>query len=82
MKTLIYLPSRKVFATICNGKVEVNNSIIRDVLEGEGIAIPGPLLKQFDNKELIFPSDALFSKAFEEVFVPFELDDASYKWVF
>ncbi len=59
-----------------------HSRFLEKVLTAEGILIPPPLRKEFEDKEVIFVDDPLFEKAFKEVYLPFCLSTrgSTYEW--
>ena len=63
-----------------DGKVRVNDRFLKAELEEDGILIPPSHTEEFGGKQVIFPDDSLFQKAFTEIYYPLVIADPAYIW--
>ncbi len=62
------------------GKVEFHDRFLEAEMKETGILIPPAMFKSYGNKEVIFLGDALFEKAFVEVYYPLCIANTVYQW--
>lgn len=62
------------------GKAQFNDRFLEAEMKESGILIPPALSDQFDGKEVIFPDDPLFEKAFVQVYYPLCISNQTYEW--
>ena len=63
-----------------DGKTQIHDRFLKAELEDAGILIPPSQTEEFGGKQVIFPDDPLFQKAFIEVYAPLCIADPSYEW--
>lgn len=62
------------------GKVEFHDRFLEAEMRETGILIPPIMSQGFSGKEVIFLGDALFEKAFVEVYYPLCIANNVYQW--
>ena len=62
------------------GKPAFNDRFLKAEMEEQGILIPPSMRTQFNNQEVVYLDDPLFSKAFVEVYFPLCIADPAYEW--
>ncbi|MDN3507446.1 MAG: hypothetical protein P0S94_00830 [Simkaniaceae bacterium] len=70
-----------IVAEFIEGECIIHDRFLKAALEKEGIDIPKSLRSEFDDKERIFITDALFEKAFRDVFYQLKISKADYDLV-
>ena len=70
-----------VVAEFRDGECIIHDRFLKAALEKEGIVIPKSMQPIFEEKDRVFVSDALFEKAFKEVFYQLKISKADYDWV-
>ena len=62
------------------GKAQFHDRFLEVEMKETGILIPPVLIQQFEGKEVIFLGEALFEKAFMEVYYPLCIANSLYQW--
>jgi hypothetical protein len=73
--TLIHPETEAILAEVYSDHVKFYNTALERTLLLSGINIPSVLREQYDNKKIVFPRDASFSKAFIDIYYPFALHE-------
>ena len=63
-----------------NGKAQFHDRFLETEMKETGILIPPAMADQFEGKEVIFLGEALFEKAFVEVYYPLCIANSLYQW--
>ncbi len=62
------------------GKARFYDRFLEAELKDRGVCIPLANLSEFGGKDVVFPEDPLFEKAFFEIYVPFSIANPVYQW--
>ena len=63
-----------------NGNACFYDPFLEAELKDRGILIPPVMKDQFEGKRVVFPGDALFEKAFVEVYYRLVIPNMTYQW--
>lgn len=77
---LVHSKTGYVVIEFQDGKVRFNDRFLKAELEEDGILIPPSHSEEFGGKQVIFPDDPLFQKAFMEIYYPLVISDPAYQW--
>ena len=77
---LVHEKTGYVVVEFQDGKALFNDRFLKAEMEEEGILIPPSQVEEFGGKQVIFPDDPLFQKAFTEVYYPLCIADPTYHW--
>lgn len=77
---LINLKTGFIVVEFKEGKAEFHDRFLEAEMKETGILIPPVMTKDFENKEVVFLGDALFERAFVEVYYPLCIVNSIYQW--
>lgn len=77
---LIHPVNHFIVAEVNKDRVKIYNKYLLEALRINGICIPKKFQEVFKDKKMVYPGDALFPKAFVEIYYPFCLREAGFKF--